>query len=125
MKTLFENPKFWTAVIALLAMIITASVPSFHIESEQAVAQIVILVAYLYGVIVDPGQNSWLAMLKSRKFWAALIGEVAVWLNAFNLHLPYGISYDQIIEMVTAVVTALILAFAHTKDAPQPTAERT
>lgn len=118
MEILLKNPKIWLALVGLAAAIISEFIPGFSINREAVASSIVVLVAYLYGVIRDPGSNAWASLLCSRKFWSAAIGVLALWLTAFKVYPPFGFTYDQITELVTAVSSALIISFAHASAIP-------
>lgn len=99
MKALFTSRKFWMSVLALVAIVISAFVPEFSIDQERGAAMAVIVVTYVLGVAVDPGPGGWAGVFKSRKFWAAAIGLVVLFLNGFGVKLPFGLTEDVLVEM--------------------------
>lgn len=99
MKDLFISRKFWAAVIVLMVTITSAFMPSFELDTGHAAGLAVIAVSYLVGVAVDPGPNggTWRGVIQSRKFWAAVIGLVVLFLDGFGIGLPLGFSEEQLI----------------------------
>jgi len=108
MKDLFTSRKFWMTVVALIVIIISTFIPSFSIDQERGAGLTVIVVSYVIGVAVDPGPGGWRGVFKSRKFWAAAIGLLVMFLDGFGVKLPFGISEDQLAEI--AVVLGAYIA---------------
>lgn len=113
--SLWTNEKFWGAVIALIVVIIAQFIPSFQLDQEAVAKAVLVIALYAAGVVVDPGAPGWKGVLQSRKFWAAVVAVVANFLTAFQIQLPYGLTYDQITDLITAIVSAMVLNFALTK----------
>ncbi|MFA5836187.1 MAG: hypothetical protein WC837_04440 [Bellilinea sp.] len=111
MKDLFTSRKFWMTVLALLVIIISAFVPSFSIDQERGAGLAVIVVSYVIGVAVDPGPGGWAGVLKSRKFWAAAVGLVVIFLDGFGVKLPLGITEAQLAD-IAIVLGAFITGVA-------------
>ena len=111
MKFLFTSRKFWMTVLALLVIIISAFVPSFSIDQERGAGLAVIVVSYVIGVAVDPGPGGWAGVLKSRKFWAAAVGLVIIFLDGFGVKLPFGITEAQLAD-IAVVLGAYITGVA-------------
>ena len=111
MKDLFTSRKFWMTVLALLVIIISAFVPSFSIDQERGAGLAVIVVSYVIGVAVDPGPGGWAGVLKSRKFWAAAVGLVIIFLDGFGVKLPFGITEAQLAD-IAVVLGAYITGVA-------------
>ncbi|MCC6147774.1 MAG: hypothetical protein IT308_09425 [Anaerolineaceae bacterium] len=103
MKTLFTSRKFWVAFITLIAVIIGVFIPGFALNIEEAAGLVIIAVAYLVGVAVDPGPGDWRGVIQSRKFWAAAIGFVLVWFEAFHVVLPFDLAPDQLISIAVVI----------------------
>lgn len=113
--SLWTNEKFWGAVIALIVVIVAQFVPNFQLDQEAVSKAVLVIALYAAGVLVDPGAPGWKGILQSRKFWAAAVAVVANFLTAFQIQLPYGLTYEQITDLVTAIASALVLNFALTK----------
>lgn len=97
MKTLFTSRKFWTVIIMLIVVVISAFAADFELNTEEAAGMAVIIVSYILGVAVDPGPGGWRGVFQSRKFWAAVVGLTIMFLDAFHLVLPFGLTSDQIV----------------------------
>lgn len=103
MKDLLTSRKFWAAIFALAVIVIGAFSPAFDLDTEQAAAFAVIIVAYVIGVAVDPGPGGWRGVIQSRKFWAAVVGLVLLGLDAFHLALPFELSAEQLIGIAVTI----------------------
>lgn len=58
MNDLLTSRKFWALVVGLLVVLATHFVPNFHLDVEASVGFIVVLVGYMVGTAVDPGENA-------------------------------------------------------------------
>ncbi len=123
MKSLFTSRKFWVALLALGVVILSAFFPSFELNTEDAAGFAIIAVSYLIGVAVDPGGGGWRGWLKSRKFWAAVVGFFLVWMNAFQIGLPFDLQPDQLIS-VAVVIGGYIAGVALEKPASLPLTQK-
>jgi uncharacterized membrane protein len=103
MKNLLTSRKFYSALLALVVIVIAAFLPGFDIDIEEGAGFLVIIVAYLIGVAVDPGPGGWKGVLQSRKFWAAVVGMLMLFINAFGLLLPFELSPDQLIAFCVVI----------------------
>lgn len=103
MKTLLTSRKFWIALLALAVVILSVFIPGFELDAEEAAGFAIVAVAYLVGVAVDPGGGGWRGVLQSRKFWAAVLGFLLVWLNAFHVVLPFDLQPDQLISVAVVI----------------------
>ena len=97
MKTLLTSRKFWVALLVLVTVIVSAFIPAFEMDTEQAAGYAIIAVSYLVGVAVDPGPGGWKGVLQSRKFWAAVVGFLVLTLQAFKIVLPFDLTPEQLI----------------------------
>ena len=100
---LLTSRRFWTLALALLVFVVQSFVPSFHLDSEQAAALVILVVSYLLGVAVDPGAAGWRGVLRSRKFWAALIGLMVIVLEGFGVAQPFALTSEQLVMMAAAL----------------------
>lgn len=103
MKDLFISRKFWALVFGLVVVVIAAFSPNFSIDPETAAAFAVIVVSYVLGVAVDPGPGGWRGVIQSRKFYAAVFGLIMVFLDAFHVVLPAGLTPDMLITLSVIV----------------------
>lgn len=97
MKDLMMSRKFWAAILMLAMVVIGTFVPGFTLDTDEAAGMLIVVVTYILGVAVDPGYGGWAGVFQSRKFWAAIVGFIIMWLNAFNVVLPFSLSPEQII----------------------------
>lgn len=111
MKHLLTSRNFWWTVIALIVIIIAAVSPGFELDADQAAAFVIVIVSYLIGVAVDPGPGGWRGVIRSRKFWAAVVGLLILTLDAFHLVLPFELS-PEILISVAATIGGFIASVA-------------
>jgi hypothetical protein len=112
---IWTNEKFIAALVTLLVVIVAQFVPGFKMDEQQLVQAVLVIGMYAVGTLKDPGAPGLVGALKSRKFWAAVVGVAANFLTAFNVQLPDGLTYDLITELVTGISGALIMSFAFTQ----------
>jgi uncharacterized membrane protein YdjX (TVP38/TMEM64 family) len=103
MQVLVTSRKFWGALIALVVIVIAAFMPGFDLDQEQVVSLAVIVVSYLVGTAIDPGPGGWKGVILSRKFWAAVIGLVVIFLDAFHVIIPFQLSTEQLVSFVLVI----------------------
>jgi len=103
MKGLLTSRKFWAAVLMVIVVVLSAMVPSFEMDTEHAAGLAVVVVSYLVGVAVDPGPGDWRGVIKSRKFWAATVGFVILFLDGFGIGLPMGLSAEQLVLIAVTI----------------------
>lgn len=119
MKHLLISREFWTAVLTIVVLVLGAFVPSFHLDVAAAAALVVLAVSYMVGVVVDPGPGGLVGMLKSRKFWAALIGFVLIILDGFGIVLPEGLTLESVVTIVVTLSGLIVAIFISPKPAPE------
>ncbi len=107
MQTLLVSRKFWAAVLTLVVIVVAAFAPGFDLDSEAAAGLAVIAVSYIIGVAVDPGPGGWRGVIQSRKFYAAVLGFVVMFLQGFGLGLPFGLPFGlteaQLVEIAVII----------------------
>jgi len=103
MKDLFTSRKFWATILLLVVTVIAAFTPGFYLDAEHGAGFAVIIVSYIIGVAVDPGPGGWRGVIQSRKFWGAVVGLTILFLDAFHLVLPFGMTAEQIISIAAAI----------------------
>lgn len=99
MKSLFVTPRFWILLFSLIVVVVATISPGFELEVENAAAMAVVVVSYMLGLAVDPGPGGWRGYLRSRKFWAAAIGLAMIFLDAFHILLPAGMTPELLITL--------------------------
>lgn len=105
MKGLLTSRKFWSLAIALLVLLVGVFYPAFQLDEEQTVGLVIVVATYMLGVAVDPGPGGWRGVLASRKFWAAAVGLVIIFTNAFGLKLPTEITPDFLVYICATIGT--------------------
>jgi hypothetical protein len=100
---LLTSRKFWVTVIVLIVLLIGLFQPTFHMDADAAAGLVVVAVAYLIGVAVDPGMSGWRGVLQSRKFWAAVLGFLIMILDGFGLVLPFDMTLDQLVLVAVTI----------------------
>ena len=103
MKDLLLSRKFWTAILILAVVVVSAFQAEFKLDAENGAGMIVIAVSYIIGVAVDPGPGGWKGVLQSRKFWAALLGFLIMVLDAFHVLLPFDLTVDQLVMVAVTI----------------------
>ncbi len=103
MKDLLVSRKFWAAIFGLIVIVVSAFLPSFGLDADQAAGFAVIIVAYIIGVAVDPGPGGWKGVIQSRKFWAAVVGFVIMVLDIFKIVIPFGLTSEQLILIAVTI----------------------
>jgi len=111
MKDLFTSRKFWATLFTLLVILIATVSPGFDLDADQAAGFTIIIVSYIIGVAVDPGPGGWRGVIQSRKFWAATIGLVIMFLDAFHVGLPFGLT-PEILISISVTIGAYIAGVA-------------
>jgi uncharacterized protein YebE (UPF0316 family) len=88
MLALLDSRKFWAALVGVVAVI--AEVYGKTFSQDELVGLILIVVSYMVAIAINPTvDGSKIAeTLKSRRFWAALVGIVVLAANVFGLKLP-------------------------------------
>jgi hypothetical protein len=113
MLELIGSRRFWVALVALILIIVQAFIPDFNLNTEDLVGLVLIVVPMIIGLTVDPGDpaEKWKGLLRSRKFFSALVGILMIILTGLNKILPFGLTSDQLVAMCLAT-GSLIIGFA-------------
>jgi hypothetical protein len=99
--SIWTSRKFYAILLPILLVGVLHFFPAFHLDTEAAAGLVVIVVSYILGTAVDPGDNAgtWQGVVKSRKFWASLVGFVVMILDGFNVKLPAPFTPATLIEL--------------------------
>lgn len=108
MKDLLVSRRFWALVIALAVILVAAFIPSFEMDTEEAVGLVVVMASYIIGVTVDPGPGGWRGVLMSRKFWAAVVGLVVLILRGFQIGLPFDLTAEQVTTFMVIIGSYIV-----------------
>lgn len=121
MSGLFSSRKFWVTFFALVIIVIASFVPGFDFDVETAAGFTLVIVSFVIGLAVDPGSpiQKWKHLFETRKFWAAVVGIFVVFLNAFELVLPFELTVEQFITVCLTVSTYIFGVAFEKKDAGQ------
>lgn len=105
LAALLTSRKFWTAGLGFIVLILDAF--KFFprpLDVASLVGFVTLISAYMVMIAVDPGAG-WRGLLVSRKFWAAVVGLVFVFLRSFGVDIP--LTPDQIVAIIV-VITGFI-----------------
>ncbi len=108
--TLLLSRKFLFAGFGFVVLVLD----SFHVfpnplDLPALVTFVILISAYVLMVAKDPG-NGWRGLLMSRKFIGAVVGIVLLFLRAYEVALPTGVSEEALLGM--ANLMAGIIAYA-------------
>lgn len=95
---LLTSRRFFVAVLGLLIVIIQSFVPDFYLDVDHCVSLVIVVATYVVSLSLDPGAG-WRGLLKSRKFWAALIGLAVTILDALHVVFPVALTPEQLVSI--------------------------
>lgn len=110
MVGLLKSGPFWIAVITIFALLIGVFIPDFTLDVQTAAGMAVVAAVYFIAYAKSPTGDSFLAMVGSRKFWAAVIGFLVLILNAFHV-FPETLDVVKVSEFV-AIISIYIFCVA-------------
>ena len=84
MSNIFGSRTFWLSLLTILVIVVGAFMPGFGFDVEHTAGLVVVVAAYLIAFALSPSDQL-KPMLLSRKFWAAGIGVVMIFLDAFHI----------------------------------------
>lgn len=101
MIDILTSRKFIAAFVGILAVVAEGLGRSFN--TEELIGLLVVVVSYIIAVAVNPGiDGGKLAeTLKSRRFWAAVVGILVMGVGVVGLKLP--LSPDNMIEIAVVL----------------------
>jgi hypothetical protein len=105
-KVMLSTRIFWAALVGVLMVMAKAAVPAFQFDSEALTQVLYVIGAYIFGEAFEGNQpipGGWSDVLRSRKFWASIVGVGMVLLHAFFPALV--LDEVQIVQMVWVFVT--------------------
>ena len=82
-RNFLTSRKFWAALVALVVVVLAGlqvSPEKLGFDQDALSGLLVIVGSYIVGVSLDPG-TGWRSMFSSRKFWAALVGAVTMFVS--------------------------------------------
>jgi len=120
LKAMLASRIFWAALVGLLMVVVRSFVPHFPLDGE-ALTQILYLIgAYIFGEAVEGGSAQpvrALEILKSRKFWASLVGAGFVALQAYHPGLALDETMvEQFVWVIVVFVTGTGITDRMAKD---------
>jgi len=109
LQQLLRARPFWAALVGLLFLALQAAWPGFPLQAEQVSQACAVLAAYILGESVEgrrPNLDNLAALLRSRKFWAALAALLVVLLQ--NADPSFPLSAEQVTDLLALVAAYVI-----------------
>jgi uncharacterized membrane protein len=100
---MLTSRKFWVGIIGFAVLV----ADSFHVfpaplDITALIGFVLVITFYMFALAKDPG-SGWRGLIISRKFWAAIIGLVLTFMQAFKAELPAGLTAEQMLSMVVLI----------------------
>jgi hypothetical protein len=109
-KAMLSTRIFWAALVGVLMVVAKAAVPAFQLDSEALTQVLFVIGAYIFGESIEgnaPG-GGWSAALRSRKFWASIVGAGMVVLHAYFPRLALdGAQVEQLVWVFATFITGM------------------
>lgn len=102
MTDLFKTRTFWLALITLVMLILGVFIQGYTLDVESAVGMAVIAAVYLISYSLNPSGEGLAAMLMSRKFWAAVLGFLVLFLDSFHV-FPNSLNVEATVGFVVLI----------------------
>jgi uncharacterized membrane protein len=106
LKAMLASRIFWAAAVGLLMVVARAAMPTFPLENEALSQVLYVIGAYIFGEAVEgggPSSGGWRTVIKSRKFWASILGAGFVFLHTYFPNL--ALDETQVEQLVWVFVT--------------------
>lgn len=110
--SLLQSRRFWVALVTLFIIIVAAFIPNFTLDTEEFVSLLLIAVGYIVSLVIDPGdpKAKWSSLLKSRKFWTAVVSMLIILVKSFGGVLPPEFGLEQMVGLAV-VAGGLIVSW--------------
>lgn len=108
--SVLKSRKFWATLISLVFVVVLAIDPNFPLDEEQVIGIVTIAASYVIGTAIEGGWKEFgdvpsklAGLLKSRKFWAAVVGFAVTMVQSFYPDFP--LTSDQLLIVIIPIVS--------------------